>query len=70
MATNTTTYTFNAVRAPQVDLTVEVTDTTGQTFYTAVVNLLELDPARTTNGMRCAPETGNDSSVLAFATTL
>ena len=47
MAISTNTYTFDAVHAPEVVLTVEVLDTTGQTFYTAVVNLLELDPGRT-----------------------
>ena len=48
MAISSTTYSLDAARAPQVDLTVEVIDTTGQTFYTATVNLLELDPVRTT----------------------
>lgn len=47
MALTTTTYSYDAVRLPQVDLTVEVNDTTGQTIYTAVVNLLELSPERT-----------------------
>lgn len=48
MALSTTTYTYDAVRLPQVDLTVVVDDVTGQTRYTAVVWLLELDPIRTT----------------------
>lgn len=48
MAIATTTYTYDAVRAPKVDLTVEILDTTGQTFYTATVYLLELSPTRTT----------------------
>lgn len=48
MAITSSSYTFDAIRLPHVNLTVEVLDTTGQTFYTAEVSLTELDPSRTT----------------------
>jgi hypothetical protein len=48
MAISSATYSYDIVRQPSVDLTVEVLDTTGQTFYTAVVNILELAPDRST----------------------
>ena len=47
MAIETSTYTFDALRCPETVLTVQTVDTTGNTLYTAQVNLLELAPERT-----------------------
>lgn len=41
------TYTFDAVRCPEVVLVKSTSQTTGQVIYKATINLLELDPVRT-----------------------
>lgn len=49
MALETNTYTYEQVKLPTTELTVTTDTNTGETAYTCVVNLLEIDPVRSTS---------------------